>query len=137
MNTPDPKQLSESDELDEILDSVYEAGYKQSRLQLEGKGANTITSTALWEAKQAIQALYAKQQSEAIKEFEDKLNADVLETFTKILLKYGWEYGEDVQHDWTLFRVPNKLLNAYKEDPQHFIAQLTQDTTNTKGGEDE
>jgi hypothetical protein len=48
--------------LDNQLDKVYEAGFKQSRLLLEGKGANTITSDALYKSKQAILKHFQQEQ---------------------------------------------------------------------------
>lgn len=54
--------------LDNQLDKVYEAGFKQSRLLLEGKGANTITSDALYKSKQAILKHFQQKQERAVKQ---------------------------------------------------------------------
>lgn len=50
MNTPTDNTAW----LDEALDIVYDAGYKQANNHAIGKGSNTITSDSIYRAKQAI-----------------------------------------------------------------------------------
>lgn len=102
------------DELDEILSTFA------SQVMQQG----TTRPTTHENTRQLIESYAQAVAEERVDEHQRQLDKDVLATFLKILTKYGWEYGQDVKHDWALFRVPHRVLEAYADDPQTFFEQM-------------
>ena len=73
-------------QIDDLLDMVYAAGYKTAEYHAEGKSSGTITSAALWKAKQSIFTLTAKADREArISELKQLEPPEQYEDYAKLM----------------------------------------------------
>lgn len=114
--TPDLARTSSvtpgDNQIDEILDSVYDVGYSQALTHASGGGDNTRTSDTIYKAKAAIEALVAQEVNKA--EIRGRLHA-----LDKMVLGAG-EYHDDP----TEYVVPLRHIQQYRQDLNKF--DLTQ-----------
>ena len=62
--------MTPSNEIDELLDNVYDAAYRQALTHASGGGINTLTSDTMYRVKTELQALITARQIEELEKVQ-------------------------------------------------------------------